>query len=158
MITPRSSQLIKDAEAKANAGDYTAAITLYEAALDGTANTADVHYRLALLYDDKLNDPMNALHHFKRFVALTPNGTHANEARSFIKRDELAVVTEMSGDSVVPRAEAARLQNENLALRRQLEDARSRTAAAAATAAKKPVAHATPKSAGRKSRTHSTTR
>jgi len=28
---------------------------------------ADVHYKLALIYDDKMNDPLNALHHFKRF-------------------------------------------------------------------------------------------
>ena len=103
MITPRSSQMVKDAETKANTGDYQSAITMYEAALDGGAKTADIHYRLALIYDDKLNDPLNALHHFKRFLALTPNAPHANEARTFMKRDELAVVTQMSGDSVVPR-------------------------------------------------------
>ena len=157
MITPRSSQLIKDAETKANTGDYTAAITLYESALDGTTKTADIHYRLALLYDDKLNDPLNALHHFKRFIALMPNGGHASDARNFIKRDELAVVTQMSGDSVVPRAEAARLKNENLTLRRELDEAKSRNAATA-TAAKKPGTHPTPKPTTRKSRGRSTTR
>ena len=157
MITPQSTQLIKDADAKANSGDYAAAVTMYEAALDGTAKTADVHYRLALLYDDKLNDPLNALHHFKRFVALTPNGPHAKEAKDFIKRDELALVTQMSGDSVVPRAEAARLMNENLALRKRLDDARSRSAAAA-IAPKKGVPRATPKAATRRSRSRSSTR
>jgi tetratricopeptide (TPR) repeat protein len=157
MITPRSTQSIKDAEAKANVGDYASAITLYEAALDGTAKTADIHYRLAVLYDDKLNDPLNALHHFKRFVALTPNGAHANDAKNFMKRDELAVVTQMSGDSVVPRAEAARLKNENLTLRRELDEARARTATTAASA-KKPSAHPTPKPGTRKSRSRSSTR
>ena len=157
MITPRSSQSIKDAETKANTGDYQSAITMYEAALDGSAKTADIHYRLALIYDDKLNDPLNALHHFKRFLALTPNAPHANEARTFMKRDELAVVTQMSGDSVVPRAEAARLTNENLTLRKQLDEARARNVLPA-TAAKKPGAHATPKPSTRKSRSHSTTR
>lgn len=157
MITPRSSQLIKDAETKANAGDYASAITLYESALDGTAKTADVHYRLALLYDDKLNDPLNALHHFKRFVALTPTGPHVNDAKSFIKRDELALVTQMSGDSVVPRAEAARLKNENLTLRRELDEARSRNAAAAAPT-KKATGRTTAKPATRKSRSRSTPR
>lgn len=156
MITPRSTQSIKDADAKANAGDYTAAVTMYEAAIDGTAKTADIHYRLALLYDDKLNDPLNALHHFKRFVALTPNGAHANEARNFIKRDELALVTQMSGDSVVPRAEAARLKNENLTLRRELDDARARTATAAA--AKKVPARGAAKPATKKSHDRATSR
>ena len=41
-----------------------------------------------------------------------------------MKRDELALLTNLSGDTVVPRAEAARLRNENLALRKQLEDER----------------------------------
>lgn len=158
MVTPRSTQLVKDAETKANTGDYAAAITLYEAALDGTANTADVHYRLGLLYDDKMNDSLNALHHFKRFVALTPNGPHANDARGFIKRDELALVTQISGDAVVPRTEAARLKNENLALRRELEDARARTAVATTSAAKKTTARATPNRATKKSRKRSTSR
>ncbi len=41
-----------------------------------------------------------------------------------MKRDELALLTSLSGDTVVPRSEAARLRNENLALRKQLEDER----------------------------------
>ncbi len=74
MITQREEQLSADADAKAAEGNYAQAISLYEAALDGTARTAEVHYKLALIYDDKLNDPLNALHHFKRFLALEPAG------------------------------------------------------------------------------------
>ena len=128
MITPRSAQLIKDADAKAKSGDYSQAIGLYEKALDGSAASADVHYRLALLYDDKLNDPLHALHHFKRYLSLAPSGAHAADVKSFIKRDELALVTSFSGDAVVTRAEAVRLKNENLALHKQLEDERARAA------------------------------
>jgi LysM repeat protein len=43
-----------------------------------------------------------------------------------VKRDEIAAVTSLSGDSVVTRAEAARLRNENLNLHKELE-ARSAT-------------------------------
>jgi nucleoid-associated protein YgaU len=43
-----------------------------------------------------------------------------------VKRDELGVITSLSGDSVVTRAEAARLRNENLDLHKELE-ARSAT-------------------------------
>jgi nucleoid-associated protein YgaU len=38
-----------------------------------------------------------------------------------MKRDELAVLTTLSGDSVVTRTEAARLRNENLSLHKELE-------------------------------------
>ena len=44
--------------------------------------------------------------------------------KNFMKRDELTLLTNLSGDTVVPRAEAARLRNENLALRKQIEDNR----------------------------------
>ena len=125
MITPRSAQIIKDAENKTADGNYLRAIALYESALDDSPRTADVHYRLALLYDDKMHDPLHALHHFKRYLTLAPSGPHANEVKNFMKKDELELGTTLSGDSVVSRAEAARLKNENLALRKELEDLRA---------------------------------
>jgi len=126
MITPRHAQVIKDAESKTADGNYLRAITLYESALDGSAKSADIHYRLALLYDDKMHDPLNALHHFKRYLTLAPSGPHASDVKNFMKKDELELGTSLSGDSVVSRAEAARLKNENLTLRKELEDHRAR--------------------------------
>jgi LysM repeat protein len=126
MITPRNAQVIKDAESKSADGNYLRAITLYESALDGSAKSADIHYRLALLYDDKMHDPLNALHHFKRYLTLAPSGPHASEVKNFMKKDELELGTSLSGDSVVSRAEAARLKNENLSLRKELDDQRAR--------------------------------
>ncbi len=128
MITPRSAQIIKDAESKTADGNFLRAITLYESALDDSPKAADIHYRLALLYDDKMHDPLNALHHFKRYLTLTPSGSHATEVKNFMKKDELELGTSLSGDSVVSRAEAARLKNENLALRKQIEDQKSPSA------------------------------
>src|SRR5206468_719261 len=81
----------------------------------------DIHYKLALLYDDKMNDPLSALHHFRRYLTLSPNGSHAGDVKNSMKRDEVAVLTTLSGDSVVTRAEAARLRNENLDLHKELE-------------------------------------
>src|SRR5438034_10370169 len=118
---PRSSQLTQDADSKSAQGDFARAIDLYEAALDDSPRCAEVHYKLALLYDDKLNDPVSALHHFKRYLALSPNGPHANEVKNSMKHDEIAALTALSGDSVIPRSEAAQLRNENLNLRKQLE-------------------------------------
>ena len=103
-------------------GDFGRAVNLYEAALDDSRRGAEVHYKLALLYDDKLNDSVSALHHFKRYLALNPNGPHAKDVKDSIKRDEIATLTTLSGDSVITRAEAARLRNENLTLHKQLEE------------------------------------
>src|SRR5881392_3726344 len=125
MITPRSAQIIKDAENKTADRNYPRAITLYESALDDSPRSADVHYRLALLYDDKLHDPLHALHHFKRYLTLAPAGPHASDVKNFMKKSELELGTSLSGDAVVSRSEAARLKNENLALRKDLEDLRA---------------------------------
>ena len=126
LTSSRYTQLMQDADAKSDQGDFERAINLYEAALDDSPRCAEIHYKLALIYDDKINDPLNALHHFKRYLALSPNGSHANDVKNSIKRDEVAALTILSGDSVVPRAEAARLRNENLNLHKELE-ARSAT-------------------------------
>ncbi|MBA3544807.1 MAG: LysM peptidoglycan-binding domain-containing protein, partial [Chthoniobacterales bacterium] len=127
----------KDADAKAAEANYAQAINLYETALDGTTNSADIHYKLALIYDDKLHDPLNALHHFKRFLALDPTGKRAQEVKGFMKRDELTLLTNLTGDSMVPRAEMVRLSNENLNLRKQIEErwSANKTATAAEKAA-----------------------
>jgi LysM repeat protein len=151
MTTKRDKQVLKDADAKAAEGDFLRAINLYEQALDGSPASADIHYRLAILYDDKMNEPLNALHHFKRYLTLAPNGSHTSDVKNLMKRDELAIATTMSGDSVVSRAEAARLRNDNLELRKQVQDqlAKAQTVAHAndkaaetrvekASAAKKP--------------------
>src|SRR5881275_1628996 len=117
----RYSQLTQDADSKSAQGDFERAINLYEAALDDSPRCAEIHYKLAVLYDDKLNDPVSALHHFKRYLALSPNGTHVNEVKNSIKHDEVAALTALSGDSVIARSEVARLQNENLNLRKEIE-------------------------------------
>ena len=137
MITPRSAQVIKDAENKAADGNYLRAIALYESALDDSPRAADVHYRLALLYDDKLHDPLHALHHFKRYLTLAPSGPHATDAKNFMKKDELELGTSLSGDAVVSRAEAARLKNENLTLHKEVEDLRAHRTSDKPTAADK---------------------
>ena len=131
MITPRHAQQLKDAESKAAAGDFARAISLYESALEDRPGDAEVHYKLALLYDDKMNDPLNALHHFKRYLIIAPNGARANDVKGFVKRDEVALLTSLSGDALISRAEATRLRNENLSLRKELDEARGRAHIAA---------------------------
>ena len=119
----RYARVIQDADAKSAQGDFARAVDLYEAALDDSESNrkAEVHYKLALLYDDALHDPVSALHHFRRYLALAPNGAHVKDVKESIKRDEIAALTALSGDSVITRTEAVRLRNENLTLHKELE-------------------------------------
>src|SRR5438067_11146758 len=88
MITPRSVQIIKDAENKVADGNYLRAITLYESALDDMSRAADVHSRLASPNDDNMHDPMHALYHLNRYLTLAPSGPHANDVKNFMNKAE----------------------------------------------------------------------
>jgi LysM repeat protein len=127
MVTTKHAQQLKDAETKAASGDFARAISLYESALEDRPTDAEVHYKLALLYDDKMNDPLDALHHFKRYLAIAPSDARANDVKGFVKRDEVALLTSLSGDAIISRTEATRLRNENLTLRKELDEARGRS-------------------------------
>src|SRR5205085_11013804 len=91
MITPRHAQQLKDAESKAVAGDFARAISLHESALEARPGDPEAHYKLALLYDDKMNDPLNALHHCKRYLIIASTGPRAKDVRGCVKRDEVAL-------------------------------------------------------------------
>lgn len=129
-----SERTVAAADKKAAAGDYRMAIKLYEASMDGTARTADLHYKLALIYDEKLKDPLNALHHFNRYLDLDPSGKHSKEAKAYQKDGALRLAEVLSKGSIVTQEEAIRIKKENLDLRMQvvaLRDQRNAPASAA---------------------------
>ena len=105
---------------KAAAGDVRMAIKFYEAALDGTARTAGVHFKMAMLYDDKLHQPVSALHHFDRYLELVPEGPHAKEAKAHQKDASMRLSETLKGGAFIPQAEAARINKENLELKMQI--------------------------------------
>ncbi len=122
MMTPPHAQQLKDADGKAAAGDYMRAVSLYESALEDRPSDAEVHYKLGLLYDDKLNDALSAVYHFRRSLTVAPSGAHTSDIKNFIKRDEVTLLTTLSGDALLSRTEATRLRNENLALRHENDE------------------------------------
>lgn len=120
-----SARGAEEAQKKYNEGNYTAAILAYESALDGSPKSADIHFRLGLIYDDKLKEPVSAVHHFQRYLDLAPGGSHARDARNFIRDDELKLVTSISKGALMTQEESVRLKNENLTLRKQLNELRA---------------------------------
>ena len=124
-----SKQNSSTADKKAAAGDFHAAIRLYEASLDGTGKTADSHYKLGLLYDDKLKSPRDAIHHLDRYLALAPNGSHVRDARTLMKECEKRLAASMNDGTPMTQQEAVRLKNENAGLRKQLVELRAQKAA-----------------------------
>jgi LysM repeat protein len=119
-LTAAKSKVDDQARSAQNAGDYPRAVRLYESLLDGTAKTADVHYSLALIYDDKLHDTASALHHFRRYLAMAEDTARKKEVEKFIHRLQLEMATGAADSGIMTKREAARLKNENLKLHEQV--------------------------------------
>ena len=118
---------------KAAAGDMRMAIKFYEAALDGTARTADVHFKLAMIYDDKLHEPVSALHHFDRYLELVPEGSHAKEAKAHQKEASLRLADSLKGGAFLTQGDAARISKENLRLQMEIVKLKAQKALPAPT-------------------------
>ena len=121
----RSERSLDQAERKQASQDYRGAVNSYEAALDGTVKSADVHFRIGLIYADKLNDPLGAVHHFRRYLELLPTGSHAREAKANLDRLELTLATTLAGGTLISHVEAAKLKAANTELQAQLALARN---------------------------------
>ncbi|HYR59625.1 MAG TPA: LysM domain-containing protein [Chthoniobacteraceae bacterium] len=115
---------------KVAAGDFRGAVGAYEAALDGTEKTANAHWKLALLYDDKLKIPRDAIHHFQRYLELAPNGPHAKDATAMLKQAEMRLALGQGKSTFITQEEAVRLKNDNLQLRKLLAEVRAQKSAA----------------------------
>lgn len=115
--TPKPSDLADEA---VSAGDFPKAVRFYETALDGTSKTADIHYRLAIIYDNHLKDPTSALHHYRRFLRMNADGSRKEEVDQSIERLQREMAARLGEGGLVSRAEAVRLRNENNSLRQQI--------------------------------------
>lgn len=117
---PKARAKLQEQAAEAQkAGDYPRAIRLYESLLDGTPETARIHYSLALIYDDKIKDPISALHHFRRYLRMSNDAASKAEVQRFIERIQLSMAAGAAEGGVMTKREAARLKNENLKLQEQ---------------------------------------
>ena len=116
---------LTEAEKRLSGEDLECAVRIYESLLDGTPRTAEAHYRLGHVYADRMKDPLGALYHFMRYVAVAPEGPFAKEAKSFQKEGELLLLAQLGRGAPLTQEEAARLKNENLKLRKAMEELRA---------------------------------
>ncbi|RFC42176.1 MAG: LysM domain-containing protein [Verrucomicrobia bacterium] len=120
----RFQKALSEADKRLSSDDLEGAVRVYESVLDGTPKTAEAHYRLGHVYSDRLKEPLGALYHFNRYVAVAPDGPYAKGARAYKKEGELLLVAQLGNGAPLTQEEAARLKNENLKLRKTLEEMR----------------------------------
>jgi tetratricopeptide (TPR) repeat protein len=142
LLQQKGADALGMAQEKEKEGDYPDAIRWYEASLDGTPQTAESHYSMALIFDDKLDNPVAALDHFQRYLELDPTGDHATDAKNFADQDKFKLVNILSNGSFMPQQDAARLKNQNLELQKQLTDVRKQLADMRTMARQTPGSHA----------------
>lgn len=116
---------LAEAEKRINASDLEGAVRVYESLLDGSPKTAEAHYRLAVLYSDRLKNPLAAQHHFLRYLTIAPDGPFVKEARHWEKEGHLRLLTYLGNGAPLTQEEAARIKNENLALKKSLAELRA---------------------------------
>ena len=138
LFSQKGDNALSMAQEKEKEGDYQSAIRWYEASLDGTEKTAESHYNMALIFDDKLDNPIAALDHFRRYLELAPNGSHAADAKNFAGQDQFKLVNVLSNGNFMPQQDAARLKNQNFALMKELNDTRQELADLRAAARQTP--------------------
>jgi len=100
IANPSQSGKEEEARQAAKKGNPAQAVPLYEAALGEPSRSGDIHYQLALLYENSLNDPVSALHHYRRSNKSHPS--HPEAVRAGIKRMESAVKNLFVGKSSPP--------------------------------------------------------
>ena len=114
-----------EADKRVHSMDYEGALRVYESLIDGSPKTAEAHYRLGHIYADHLKDPLGALYHFTRYLAVVPEGQFAKEARSYEQEGQIRLMNHLSKGAPLTQEEAARIKNENLGLKKTLAELRA---------------------------------
>ncbi|MBM3859515.1 MAG: LysM peptidoglycan-binding domain-containing protein [Verrucomicrobia bacterium] len=113
---PEQSAAYNQARKSADAGEWKAAVAFYRQTLDEHPRFARAHLELALLYDEKLNDPIGAIYHYRRYLDLEPNSDKRRVVDDFIERARLSLASKLPQNPGTDVNELLRLQQQNTAL------------------------------------------
>lgn len=108
------------AKAHASSGRYKEAIAAYEDLLDGTAETADYHYEMGLIYLQKLKRPVDALHHFQRYDDLVDKGRYSKQLETTKSEAEELYRSKLVKGMPMSQGDAVKIRNENEKLRKDV--------------------------------------
>ena len=67
---------------------YPEAAAAFEQCLRLSPASAKAHLQLAMLYEDRLSDPVRAIYHYRAYLTTSPNGENADMVRKWLVRAE----------------------------------------------------------------------
>lgn len=113
----------KQAQQDLDNNNPAAAAADYEAALGANPKLAGAHYQLGIIYGEKLSDPVGSIFHFKRYLELAPNSDQAEKVKELIDKQSQTFAAGLPSSPTQSADEYAKLQSDNAALKKQVEDA-----------------------------------
>lgn len=113
----------KQAQQDLDNNNPAAAVADYEAALGLNPKLAGAHYELGILYGDKLSEPVGAIFHFKKFLELAPTSDKADQVRAWIDKQSQTFAASLPNSPAQSADDYAKLQADNAALKKQVDDA-----------------------------------
>lgn len=113
----------KQAQQDLDNNNPAAAATDYEAALGANPKLLGAHYQLGIIYGEKLSDPIGSIFHFKRYLELAPNSDQAEKVKELIDKQSQTFAAGLPSSPTQNADEYAKLQGDNAALKKQVEDA-----------------------------------
>ena len=116
--------LMEQAKIKKRGGDIDGAISLYEKVLQEDPAIAKAHLEAALLYDQKKEDFILAIHHYQRYLALRPNAEKKELIGELVRLAKLSYAASLPDKPSEAIQEIARLQLEISNLRKDLAASR----------------------------------
>ncbi len=108
--------------------EFKASAQEYEKLLAINPDFAKGHFEVALLYDDKLADPIAAVYHYRRFLELEPNSEKKQLVEDFIERAKVSLLAKLPQSAITDPAEVARLRDLNMTLAHENEMLKTRIA------------------------------
>ena len=110
----------KEAEQDLDNNNATAAVSDYEAALAANPKLAGAHYQLGVIYGDKLNDPVGAIYHFRKYLELDPASDKTDQVKAMIEKQSQAFAASVPNSPAQSADASAQLQADNATLKQQV--------------------------------------
>jgi LysM repeat protein len=112
---------------RVNTLDFKGAIESFEKALEANPKSAQAHFELGWLFDQKEPDPAAAIYHYERFLKLSPNSGKEEMVKTRILacKQQLAQTVSLAPGMEKQQHELEQLADENRRLRDEIEKLRS---------------------------------
>ena len=134
-ISDDKNPWLKKAEEQKQRRNYTEAAESYEQALKLNPDSAAIHWAVALLDEQQINDLASAIYHYQRFIKLNTEPERTKTATVFIERAKRSLLASMPNTPMENASEMNEMLQTNRSLledvdklRQQLTEAQMRLA------------------------------